>query len=65
LLQTQKLVVFTLDEQHYALHLVAVERAVRMVEIALLPKAPKIVLGVINVQGRIIPVVNLSASASV
>jgi purine-binding chemotaxis protein CheW len=53
------LVVFTLDEQHYALHLAAVERAIRMVEITPLPKAPEIVLGVINVQGRIIPVVNL------
>ena len=53
------LVVFTLDEQHYALPLSAVERVVRVVEITSLPKAPEIVLGVINRQGRIVPVVNL------
>lgn len=53
-----ELVVFTLDEQRYALHLAAVERVVRAVEITPLPKAPEIVLGMINAQGRIVPVVN-------
>jgi purine-binding chemotaxis protein CheW len=53
------LVIFTLDEHSYALHLPAVERALRMVEISPLPKAPEIVLGVINVQGRIVPVFNV------
>ena len=43
------LVLFTLDDQRYALHLSAVERVVRAVEITLLPKAPEIVLGVISV----------------
>jgi len=52
-------VVFTLDEQQYALPLSNVERIVRAVEITLLPKAPEIVLGVINVRGEIIPVVNI------
>jgi purine-binding chemotaxis protein CheW len=59
LLQPQKLVIFTLDEQRYALHLAAVERVVRMVELTSLPKAPEIVLGVVNVRGRVVPVVNL------
>ena len=54
-----QLVVFTLDEQRYALRLHSVERIVRVVEITPLPKAPDIVLGVINVQGRVIPVVNI------
>jgi purine-binding chemotaxis protein CheW len=54
-----QLVVFTLDEQSYGLPLPSVERAVRMVEISPLPKAPDIVLGIINVQGRLTPVVNL------
>jgi purine-binding chemotaxis protein CheW len=54
-----QLVGFNLDEQRYALHLTAVERVVRMVEITPLPKAPQIVLGVINVQGLIIPVVDI------
>lgn len=52
-------VVFILDEQRYALPLVVVERVVRVVEVTPLPGAPPIVLGVINVQGRVIPVVNI------
>lgn len=54
-----ELVVFFMDEQKYALRLAVVERVVRIVEIVRLPKAPKIILGVINIQGRIIPVVNI------
>ncbi len=53
------LVIFSLDEQSYALHLSAVERTVRMVAITPLPKAPEVVLGVITVQGRIVPVLNM------
>jgi purine-binding chemotaxis protein CheW len=54
-----QIVVFTLDEPRYALYLAAVERVVRAVEITLLPKVPEIVLGVINVQGQIVPVVDV------
>ncbi len=54
-----QLVVFTLDEHRYALSLSVVERAVRMVEITPLPKAPEIVLGAINLAGRIVPVLNI------
>jgi len=54
-----RLVVFSLDELNYALDLSAVERTVHMVEVTPLPQAPEIVAGVINVQGRIIPVLNI------
>lgn len=53
------LVAFNLDEQHYALYLSTVERIVRVVEVTPLPKAPDIALGIINVEGRIIPVLNV------
>jgi purine-binding chemotaxis protein CheW len=56
---TSLLITFELDGQRYALHLPVVERVIRAVEITKLPKAPGIVLGVINVQGRIIPVVDV------
>jgi purine-binding chemotaxis protein CheW len=36
-----------------------VERVVRMVEITPVPQTPEIVLGIINAQGRIIPVINI------
>ena len=55
----QKLIVFILDDQRFALPLPAVERVIRMVEIAPIPKAPEIVTGVINVKGHIIPVVDI------
>ena len=53
------LVIFILDESRFALKLSAVERVVRIVEITLLPKAPDIVLGIIDVQGGIIPVIDV------
>lgn len=53
------LIVFSLDRQRYALPLHAVDRVVRMVAITPLPKAPDIVLGVVNIQGRVIPVINM------
>ncbi len=54
-----QLVVFTLDNQRFALPLSIVERAIRIMEIVHLPKAPEIVMGVINLHGKIIPVVNI------
>jgi purine-binding chemotaxis protein CheW len=52
-------VVFTLDAQRYTLPLARVEKVVPAAYITPLPQAPAIILGVINVQGHIIPVVNL------
>lgn len=52
-------VVFELEGRRHGLPLEVVDRVVRSVEITPLPKAPAIVLGVINVQGRVIPVVNI------
>jgi purine-binding chemotaxis protein CheW len=54
-----QLVVFGLDAQRYALPLASVERIVRAVEATLLPNAPAIVLGAINVAGRVLPLLNL------
>lgn len=53
------LAVFLLDGQRYALRLSAIARIVRAVAVTPLPSAPEIVLGVINVQGLVIPLVNL------
>lgn len=53
------IVVFALDQGRYALALECVERAVRMVEVTPLPKTPEIVCGIVNVRGRLVPVINL------
>jgi purine-binding chemotaxis protein CheW len=54
-----RIVSFTLEASRYALPLDAVERVVPVVEFTPLPKAPEIVLGIVNLEGRIIPVVNV------
>lgn len=54
-----QVVVFRLDEQRYALPLAAVERIVRAVEVTPLPSAPLIVLGVIDMGGRVLPVLDV------
>ena len=54
-----QIVVFSLDEPRYALDLSTVERVVSAVEITPLPRAPEIVLGVINMQGQVVPVVDV------
>lgn len=54
-----QLVAFILGEQQYAVALTAAQRVVRMVEVTHLPKAPEIVLGVIDLQGNIIPVMSM------
>jgi purine-binding chemotaxis protein CheW len=56
---THLYVVFTLDELFYGIRLSAVVRVLRVVEITPLPNAPSIVMGVIDLGGRIIPVVNI------
>ena len=54
-----ELVAFVLDEQRFGLRLSVVERVVRAVEVTSLPSAPEIVLGAINLGGRVVPVVNI------
>jgi purine-binding chemotaxis protein CheW len=56
---TDQIVVFTLDELSYALPLLTVVRVIHAVEIRHLPKAPEIISGIIDVQGRIIPVADI------
>jgi purine-binding chemotaxis protein CheW len=58
-IMTDQIVVFTLDEQFYALPLPAVIRVIHAVEVTRLPKAPEIITGIINIKGQIIPVVDI------
>ncbi len=57
--KSDQIVVFSIDERRCALPLATVDRIVRVVEITPLPDAPQMVIGIINVQGRIIPVINI------
>lgn len=53
------LLVFTLDDWRCALHLATVETAYRAVAITPLPSAPDIVLGIVNVRGTVLPIIDL------
>jgi len=51
--------VFKLDEQQYALRLESVERIIRAAAITPLPEAPDIVLGILDIQGVVVPVIDV------
>jgi purine-binding chemotaxis protein CheW len=54
-----QILVFELDQQRYGLQLSRVERVVRAVQVTGLPQSPEVVLGVIDVQGQVVPVFSL------
>lgn len=54
-----QLVLFRVEAQDFALPLRTVERVFRAVEVTRLPGAPDVVSGAIDVQGRVVPVLNL------
>jgi purine-binding chemotaxis protein CheW len=55
----RKLVTFSLDGRKFALYVSAVQRIVQVVEVTALPMAPEIVVGIINLQGTLIPVCDI------
>lgn len=60
---TQQLVCFSLDNQEFAFYLQDVEEIVRVpAEISQLPESVPAVLGLVNLRGRIIPIVDLANS---
>jgi purine-binding chemotaxis protein CheW len=55
----ESVVIFEVASQRFGLPLDRVEQAVRIVEITPLPRAPAVVVGVINVRGSVLPVVDV------
>ncbi|MEI7450028.1 MAG: chemotaxis protein CheW [Desulfomonile sp.] len=56
--QTNQFVVFHLDERQFGLKLSVVQRVIRAVEVTPVPNALELVLGLINMQGQLIYVVD-------
>lgn len=54
-----QLVTFTLDKEEYAVNILNVQEINRITEITKVPNAPDYVEGVINLRGKVIPVINL------
>jgi purine-binding chemotaxis protein CheW len=55
----QQFVVFSLDDENYAVDIAAVESIIKMQEITAVPHSPAYVMGVTNLRGSVIPVMNL------
>jgi purine-binding chemotaxis protein CheW len=54
-----QLVTCRLGREEFAIDILSVQEIIRMVEVTRVPKAPAFVEGVINLRGRIIPVLDL------
>ena len=57
--RVRQLVAFTIEGQRYALPLHSVERVLPMVAVSPLPEGPPIALGIINLHGQVIPVLDI------
>lgn len=57
--QGVQVLTFSIDEQDYALVMANVVQVVRMVAITRSPSSPEAVEGMVNVRGKVIPVLNL------
>ncbi len=54
-----QLVTFRLGNEEYSLDILSVQEIIRHMELTRVPKAPEFVDGVINLRGRVIPVLDL------
>ncbi len=55
----QKILTFKLDDIHFALYLLNVDRVIRAVSVTNVPKAASTIYGIIDFHGEHIPVVNI------
>lgn len=54
-----QVVTFRVGNEDYGLHIMRVQEIIRVIEAVKVPKAPAYVEGVINLRGKIIPVIDL------
>ncbi len=55
----KQLVIFDLAEETYGVDIISVREIIRMQEITKVPRTPEFVEGVINLRGKVIPVIDL------
>ncbi|MCP3876652.1 MAG: purine-binding chemotaxis protein CheW, partial [Desulfobacteraceae bacterium] len=54
-----KYLTFTLDEEEYGIGILKVKEIIGMMSITSVPRTPEFVKGVINLRGKVIPIVDL------
>ncbi len=54
----KELVTFNVENEEFGVEILKVKEIIRMIEITKVPKAPDFVEGVINLRGKVIPVIN-------
>lgn len=61
LIKTGKYLTFILKEETYGIGILKVKEIIGMIPITSVPRTPKFVKGVINLRGKVIPVIDLRA----
>lgn len=54
-----KYITFSLDQQEYGIHINNIREIIGMVDVTRIPRTPDFVQGVINIRGKVIPVLDL------
>ncbi len=56
---TGKYLTFTLDEEEYGIGILKVKEIIGMMDITSVPRTPQFIKGVINLRGKVIPIIDL------
>ncbi|NMC48556.1 MAG: purine-binding chemotaxis protein CheW [Desulfovibrio sp.] len=57
--ELMQLVTFSIGEEEFGVDILKVQEIIRMMEITKVPRAPDVVEGVINLRGKVIPIIDL------
>jgi purine-binding chemotaxis protein CheW len=57
--RSSKLLIFSSDNKHYAIHAENIERVLSIVETTSIPNSPFILFGIFNLEGKTLPVISL------
>jgi len=57
--ELMQLVTFSIGEEEFGVDILKVQEIIRMMEITKVPRAPEFVEGVINLRGKVIPILDL------
>ena len=58
-IKTGKYLTFTLSEEEYGIGILKVKEIIGMMEITSVPRTPEFIKGVINLRGKVIPIIDL------